>query len=404
MLNRRLMFHDKKTKYRIQIYLAFSLTLPWLISFLTGAHYPPHIEAFLSGLAVLGSAFLLSWAAETAEMDVPRSVSLAVVALLAVLPEYAVDGYFAWMAGKVGGDYIHYATANMTGANRLLIGIGWSVVMLTAMIKTKKKEIEIDQALNLEMFFLLLATLYAFTLPLKGSISILDSVVFVSMYAIYAYLTTKTEREEFEPEGVPEYLCSLPVKRRRFNVVLYMLYSGFIIFISVEAFSEGLLGTAEIFGIDSFLMVQWLAPLASEAPEFIVAMYLVRKLRTSAGLNALISSKVNQWTLLIGTIAIIFSISSLHLGALPLDERQLEEVLLTAAQSLFALAVIIDRRVNVYEAIGLLVLFLIQFALPSVHARIMLSIAYIAIAIPYLIIHRKRIVETFEYVRILAKR
>ena len=391
-------------KHRIQIFLAFILTIPWLFSFILGIHYPPNVAAFISGLAVLGAAFLLSWAAETAEMDVPRSVSLAAVALLAVLPEYAVDAYFAWMAGKVGGDYIHYATANMTGANRLLIGIGWSGVMLMAMFKMKKKEIELDKALNLEIFFLLVASVYAFTLPFKGDISLFDSMVFVAIYATYAYLTTKAEKEEFVPTGVPEYLCSLPTPRRRRNVLFLMIYSAVMIFISVEAFSEGLLGTAEMFGIDSFLMVQWLAPLASEAPEFIVALYLVRKLRISAGLNALISSKVNQWTLLIGTIAVVFSISSMKLTALPLDERQSEEVLLTAAQSVFALAVIMDRRVSIYEALALMFLFLIQFALPSVHARILLSWAYLIISVPIMFHHRRELLHAFDYVRTLARR
>lgn len=389
---------------RVQILLAFTLTLPWLVSYFAGVHYPPHIEALLSGIAVLGSAFLLSWGAETAEIDVPRSVSLAVVALLAVLPEYAVDAYFAYMAGKVGGDYIHYATANMTGANRLLIGVGWSLIMLIAIFKGKKRSIELDEGLRLEMFFLLIATLYAFVLPLKGGISILDSLVFVSMYVAYAFMITRAPHEEFTPEGVPAYLCSLPERMRRMNVVAYMLYAGFIIFISVEAFSEGLLGTAERFGIDSFLMVQWLAPLASESPEFIVAIYLVRKMRVSAGLNALISSKVNQWTLLIGTIAIVYSIAGMHLNAMPLDARQKEEVLLTAAQSLFATAIILDRRVGVAEAVALMLLFSLQFIFPSVHARNILSIAYILLAIPMLYRNREELAKTVKYVRTLARR
>ncbi len=389
---------------RLQIVLAFTLTLPWLTSYITGMHYPPHIEAFLSGLAVLGSAFLLSWGAETAEMDVPRSVSLAIVALLAVLPEYAVDAYFAWMAGKVGGDYIHYATANMTGANRLLIGVGWSLIMLIAMAKSGKRQVELDEGLRLEMFFLLIATVYAFVLPLKGSISLIDSIIFVSIYASYAYLITKAPHEEFTPDGVPAYLCSLPDRKRRARVVLYMLYAGLVIFISVEAFSEGLLGTAENFGIDSFLMVQWLAPLASESPEFIVAIYLVRKMRMSAGLNALISSKVNQWTLLIGTIAVVYSVAGMHLNALPLDARQSEEVLLTAAQSLFATAIILDRRVGVGEAAALLTLFALQFVFPEVHARNILSAVYLALALPMLYRNRKELVETIRYVRTLARR
>ena len=391
-------------KERLQILIAFTLTLPWLFSFLLSIHYPAHIEALLSGIAVLGSAFLLSWAAETAEMDIPRSVSLAIVALLAVLPEYAVDAYFAWMAGKVGGEYVHYATANMTGANRLLIGLGWSLVMVIAILKSKKENIRLDEGLQLEIFFLFIATVYAFSLPLRGEISVFDSIVFVSMYIIYAYLTTRSRKEEFEIEGVPEYLCSLSEKKRRINVVSFMLYAGFMIFISVEAFSEGLLGTAETFSIDKFLMVQWLAPLASESPEFIVAIYLVRKLRVSAGLNALISSKVNQWTLLIGTIAIVFSISSLHVIALPLDLRQKEEVLLTASQSLFATSIILTRRVNLLSASSLFILFILQFVFPSVYARTILSITYLALSLPLLYRNRAELLGTFSYIKTLTRR
>ena len=67
---------------------------------------------------------MLSWAAEVAQLDIPQALALALLALIAVLPEYAVDMYFAWMAGK-NPSYTAFATANMTGANRLLIGVGW---------------------------------------------------------------------------------------------------------------------------------------------------------------------------------------------------------------------------------------------------------------------------------------
>jgi hypothetical protein len=37
-----------------------------------------------------------------------------------VLPEYAVDFYYAYAAGQdPSSNYVHYAAANMTGANRL---------------------------------------------------------------------------------------------------------------------------------------------------------------------------------------------------------------------------------------------------------------------------------------------
>jgi cation:H+ antiporter len=90
--------------------------------------------------------------------------------------------------------------------------------------------------------------------------------------------------------------------------------------------------------------VQVVAPLASEAPEFLIAGLLAWRGRASAGLGALISSKVNQWTLLIGSLPAAYALSRGTLAGLPLDERQLEAVFLTAAQSTFA--VVLIARLN----------------------------------------------------------
>lgn len=389
-------------KEKIQMLTIILLTSPWLLSLLTHTHHPPILQTFLSGLAVVSAAFLISWAAETAEMDVPRSFSLAVVALLAVLPEYAVDGYFAWKAGTVGGDYVHYATANMTGANRLLIGIGWSLVAFIAIFTTRRGDVNLDKGIRLESFFLLISTLYAFTIPLKGYISLFDTLVFVAIYLFYIFLTVKAEREEIVVAGVPAYLCSLEKGVRRSFVVVLFLFAGAVILLSVEAFSEGLIATSRQFGIEEFLAVQWIAPLASEAPELIVAGYFVRKLRVSAAMNTLISSKINQWTLLIGTIVLIYSISAFRMQSLPLDTRQNEEILLTASQSLFALAILLDLKISWKEAVALLALFLIQLIFPAVEVRYLISAVYIAVSIPVLIIKRADLIEGIKTVKKLS--
>ena len=108
---------------RSALWLAGALALPaaWFAAHFTGAVDGPVQIAFASGAAIFGAGFLLSWTAEVAQLDVPRALALAVLALIAVLPEYAVDVYFAWRAGQDPA-YTAYATANMTGGNRLLIG------------------------------------------------------------------------------------------------------------------------------------------------------------------------------------------------------------------------------------------------------------------------------------------
>jgi cation:H+ antiporter len=384
-------------KEKIFILIAVLATIPWIFSFLLSIHHPPYLATLISGIAVVSAAFLLSWAAETAEKDLPRSLSLAVVAILAVLPEYAVDLYFTWMAGKVGGAYVHYAAANMTGANRLLLGVGWSLVAILSMLKFRKREIVLDEGIRLEFFILFIASLYCFLIPLKGYISLVDSLVLIFIFIFYLYTATKAKKEEFEAVGVPAYLCCFPAVKRRLSVIFLFIFSGFVILISVEAFAEGLIKTARIFGIDEFLMVQWIAPLASESPEFIVAIYFIRRLRTTASFNTLVSSKVNQWTLLVGCLALIYSISLGAPSSLPLDERQKEEFLLTAAQSLLGVAIIINLRFSFLEAISLLTLFLLQFVYQSVEMRYLLSFAYIVLAVPIIIAHRSEIWRSYRY-------
>jgi cation:H+ antiporter len=110
-------------------------------------------------------------------------------------------------------------------------------------------------------------------------------------------------------------------------------------------------------------MIQWIAPLASESPELIVVIVLVNKARSTAGFNALISSKLNQWTLLIGTLSVVFSLAYGQYGVLPFDFKQAAEIWITAAQSYFALALLVNFEISVREALVLFVLFISQVAL-----------------------------------------
>ena len=75
--------------------IAVLLTLPGVgLRFIDHTGMSPIVVALLSGIAILGASFLLTWACEVAQMDIPQAVAVAVVAFIAVLPEYAVDMYF----------------------------------------------------------------------------------------------------------------------------------------------------------------------------------------------------------------------------------------------------------------------------------------------------------------------
>lgn len=354
------------------------LTLQWIVLRLAGMHMDPHWEAVLSGLGIVGAAFLLSWAAEVAQIDVPENLALAGLALIAVLPEYAVDMYFAWVAGK-DPSYTQYATANMTGANRLLIGLGWPAIVFAFWLVSRQRRVELAPSHSIEVICLTLATGYSFLIPLKGTISLIDTGVLLGLFIGYIIAASRASHSEPKLVGPAEMLGRLPRVPRRVATAALFLFSGLAIFLAAEPFAEALLATGRRFGVDEFILVQWLAPLASEAPEFIVAILFARRGNPGAGLGTLLSSKVNQWTLLIGMLPLAYSLSAGGPAAMVMDARQTEEVLLTAAQSLFAVAVLADRSFSMREAWLVTGLFCTQLLFVAPGARYGYSLAYVGL-------------------------
>jgi len=369
----------------LYIFLAILLGSQWIV--VRALHLgggDPLIESIGAGVAIFGSAFLLSWAAEAAQADIPRALAMAVLALIAVLPEYAVDMYFAWQAPHREG-YTAFATANMTGGNRLLIGLGWATVVATAWLRTRARSFALERSQSIEVFFLLVATLYSFVIPWKQTISLWDSAILVSLFVAYMIMAGRAQHEEPELEGPAVLIGGLPKWRRRAAVTFLFVFAAVAILLAAEPFAEGLVATGRRYGIEEFLLVQWLAPLASESPEFIVCILFAWQGKSSAGISALVSSAVNQWTLLIGMLAIVYSISAGRPLAMPLDERQIEEMLLTTAQSIYAVTIIADLRFSVREAAILFVLFACQLLLTDAVARYALSGLYLVMT--FLIIY-----------------
>ena len=380
------------------ILLAMALTVPGLYLRISGAHPTPWVSAVLFGVAVVGSAFVLAWAAEALQLDVSQGLALAVLALIAVLPEYAVDFVFTAKAGKDPAQYAPLALANMTGGNRLLIGIGWSLVVLLAAWRMRRiarvdgydgpldDEVKLGRSHSIEIAFLAVATLYSLTLPLKRTLTIVDAIVLISLFVAYMVRVSRAPADEPELVGPAQLIGSLPGARRRFVVGLLLTFAAGVILACAEGFAESLVETGSQFGVSKFLLVQWLAPLASEAPELLIAALFAWRLNTQAGLGALVSSKVNQWTLLVGTLPIVFAVSSHSWHGLPLDTLQREELFLTAAQSAFAVAVLANRSISVREAVALLTLFLSQFVLGAALPEGMREVERIGVGIVYLIL------------------
>jgi len=380
---------DVKASQYLFLLLVFLVTVPGLYFGISHAPISPVMGTILFGIAIFGAAFLLSWGTEAAQIDISQSFAIAILALVAVLPEYAVDFVFTWKAAH-DPEQAHYAIANMTGANRLLVGMGWPVVVLLFVLAKKKKAVILEKSQRVEIFYLGMATLYSFTIPLKGNLNLIDTVILVTLFALYARRAAKMEVTEPELIGPVKILANMKDGSRRTSTVLLFLYSGLVIFLVAEPFAMSLVTSATVFGMDEFHAVQWLAPLASEAPEFIVACTWALRGAAGAAIRVLISSKVNQWTLLVGTIPLVYAISGGAIHPFPLDVLQRNELILTAAQSLFGLAVLVDLRFDTRNALLLASLFLLQLFWPDI--RIEVAIAYVVLAVVFLVLHRRYLV------------
>jgi cation:H+ antiporter len=369
----------------------------------TGAAHPDlgNIgQALVFGLGIMAAAALLVWASEVAETEISATLALVALALIAVLPEYAVDLYFAWTAPDTpeciqidfppdcaGGvsDVAHprnLAVANMTGANRLLVGLAWPTIFLIFWLRTRQREMTVERSNSLGILFLGGATLYSFSIPIRGHLSLIDTAVMFSIFGAYLYISSRMPRREVDEfVGPSAAIAALSTWPRRLTIIAIFLYAAGVIFASAEPFAEGLVDTGKEFGIEEFVLVQWLAPLASESPEFMLAGLLAARGRHHGAMTILIASKVNQWTLLIGSLPVAFSISGATLSPLEFDARQAEEVYLTAAQSMFAVAIFINLRMHYWEAILLAVLFSTQLFFFDTTVRLGYASLYMLLAL-----------------------
>src|SRR5437660_3598907 len=228
----------------LKIALALAVALPALLLRLLGVQLAPLSAIAVFGSAVVASAFLLVWSSEAARHDISSSLATAILAVIAVLPEYAVDLYFAWSAGHAP-ENAQYAAANMTGSNRLLLGLGWPfVVLLFAWGMRRRGEkprgVRLGEGRRLDLAFLGAASLYSLIIPFTRRLAWYDAVVLLGVFAVYLWRAAQGERSEPELIGVAEQIGDLPRRARRMVVAALFAGAAGIVLAAAEPFAQAL--------------------------------------------------------------------------------------------------------------------------------------------------------------------
>src|SRR5699024_4177389 len=126
--------------------------------------------------------------------------------------------------------------------------------------------LRLDPGSRLDIGFLVLLCIIAFAIPVLGGIPLWLGIVLVAFFVAYLWRAGRRGvGDDAELLGAAALIADPPRTARRFTVVVLFAVSAGIILAGAEPFSEALVASGSALGIDSYFLVQWLAPAASEA-------------------------------------------------------------------------------------------------------------------------------------------
>ena len=340
--------------------------------------------------SILLSAFLVAWGAEAAQFLMSQGLALAILAWLQTLPEFAVEAVIAWDAGR-DPERAHLAIANLTGAIRLLLGLGWPMIYFVFVAAGRRKggstrrlpTIRLEPEHAVEVVGLVPPVLYFILILVKRSIGWIDALVLLALYGVYLWVLMrnppKHEETLADAPRVSRWAYRQPGWRRPAAIAGLFLVGGLLLYLTTHPFLESMLAVAGIFGISQFFLVQWVAPFLSEFPEFVSTFNWARRVRQAPmALMNIVSSNINQWTVLAAMIPLVYGYSHLHhhgsWSAFPFDPAQRIEIVLTLLQTAVGVLLLANMEFDWLDASTLLVLWLAQFLVP--HWREEVAVAY----------------------------
>ncbi|HEV8266467.1 MAG TPA: hypothetical protein VGQ06_16080 [Gemmatimonadales bacterium] len=338
--------------------------------------------------SILLSAFLVAWGAEAAQFLISQGLALAILAWLQTLPEFAVEAVIAWEAGK-DPERAHLAIANLTGAIRLLLGLGWPMIYFVFAFfgrhgtDRRLPAIKLHREHAVEVVGLVPPLLYFIVIVLKQSLSWLDAVVLLALYVAYLLVLLRNPPHNVEELAdaprVSQWAYRQRGWRRQAAIGGLFAVGGYLLYATAHPFLESMLAVAAVFGVSQFVLVQWVAPFLSEFPEKVSAFFWAKRVtHAPMALMNMVSSNINQWTVLAAMIPLVYGYSHYHhtgtWAAFHFDAEQRLEIVLTLLQTGLGLAVLANMEFDWLDATALFVLWALQFFVP--HLRQEVAIAY----------------------------
>jgi cation:H+ antiporter len=354
---------------------------------------PLSAKSFWPVPVLMGAAFAISWAAEAAQFFMSQGLALAILAWIQGLPEFAVEAAIVLRAGRDPAHDTTLVIANLTGSLRILVGLAWPMIYSVAEFfhwrrhGTFLRAVRLEKEHAVEVVCLLPCLLYFSFIYFKDSLTLIDSGVLLAIFVAYLLVLKRIpprEMEELDDQPAPvRWIITRPRRLRIAAIAGLFIGGGAVLFFAAEPFLNTMAAMAMSLGISQFFLVQWISPLLTEFPEKLAAFNWARRIKTAPmALMNMISSNLNQWTLLPAMLPVLYAWSAGHARPIVFNPVQEVEILLTLAQSVLALLMIWKLSFYWSEAILLFALWLVQFVFPQTH-EIMLWAYLIAIVLEF---------------------
>jgi len=341
--------------------------------------------------SMLLSAFLVAWGAEAAQFLISQGLALAILAWLQTLPEFAVEAVIAWDAGR-DPERAHLAIANLTGAIRLLLGLGWPMIYFVFATASRRRgprggvrqlpPIKLEPEHAIEVLGLVPPLLYFALVLWRQRLGWIDAAVLVALYVAYLWVLMRNPPREVEAIAdaplVSRWAHGQPGWRQKAAIGGLFGVGGALLYVTAHPFLNSMIALAAVVGISQFFLVQWVAPFLSEFPEFVSTFSWARRVtRAPMALMNIVSSNINQWTILAAMIPIVYGFSHLHHHGVwadfPLDIAQRNELALTLLQTMLGVLLLANMEFDWMDATSLFVLWAVQFTLPQLRIEVMVA-------------------------------
>ena len=350
-------------------------------------------ETVFSAIAVASAAYLLWGASGPLWSRASRPAVLVVLTLAAVLPEYVVDIHFAWSgAGSTETEGAPYALSGVTGANSIVIGLAWPLLAIMT-LRGGGNGVVLELGRRVSLWILLLASLYGFTIFLKGFLSLFDTAFLALLFGAYLWMAIKRS----EPPRSVEAGASESGRGTAAQLVwLAAVVSATVVLASY--FAVSLTESLQPYRQDRFEAAQWIVSLAAKGPLIMVIVVLGWRNRAGQVMSVLLTAQIAHLTVVPASVPVAFFVRGMVDGAaasLPLEGIQGSELLIAAAQTLFLVVMAARMAIPIRGAAMLLGMFALQATLgwlqsegDSTAALDTMAAAYLALSV--LVVARDR--------------